>query len=183
VALVGQYGLERLENGRVVVDPSVAPYRDAIASAAAELERELAGLLIERKGGLAVTVHWRTQPERKDDAIAAAARIAGRHGLAVSPGRAAIELRAPVPIDKGSAVSALLTRSRIACFAGDDRADVEAFVALARLVDAGRLETGIRIAVRSAESPRELIERADLVVEGPPGLVALLDDLAMALDG
>ena len=34
---------------------------------------------------------------------------------------------------------------------------------------------GLRIAVRSAESPPELLELADLVVDGPPGLRTLLE--------
>jgi len=32
--------------------------------------------------------------------------------------------------------------------------------------------------VRSAEAPDELLERADLVVDGPLGAVRLLDELA-----
>jgi len=35
-----------------------------------------------------------------------------------------------------------------------------------------------RIAVRSAEAPRALLERADVVVDGPTGLAALLTQLA-----
>jgi trehalose 6-phosphate phosphatase len=34
---------------------------------------------------------------------------------------------------------------------------------------------GLRVAVRSAETPPELLEAADLVVDGPEGVLALLE--------
>ena len=40
--LVGQYGLETLVDGRVVVDASVTPYLDAVAAAAEEAAADLA---------------------------------------------------------------------------------------------------------------------------------------------
>ncbi|HEY4401944.1 MAG TPA: trehalose-phosphatase, partial [Acidimicrobiia bacterium] len=67
-----------------------------------------------------------------------------------------------------------------ACFAGDDRGDLDAFAALARLQAEGRLETAVRIAVGSAEAPPELLARADLVVDGPAGLVSVLEALGRA---
>jgi len=36
----------------------------------------------------------------------------------------------------------------------------------------------VRVAVRSAEAPEELLAQADLVVDGPPGLRELLERLA-----
>jgi trehalose 6-phosphate phosphatase len=38
--------------------------------------------------------------------------------------------------------------------------------------------SGLRVAVRSAEAPPDLLAEADLVVEGPPGLRELLRWLA-----
>jgi trehalose 6-phosphate phosphatase len=180
LSLVGQYGLERREDGGIVVDPRIVPYRDAIAAAADEAERTLAGLLVERKEGVAVTVHWRATPARSDEATRRVDEIAARHGLTVYATRQARELRPPVPVDKGTAVEALLGPRWLAaaCFAGDDRGDVPAFDALDRLVNDGRLGTAVRIAVRSGEAPPELLARADVVVEGPPGLAHLLADLA-----
>ena len=77
LTLVGQYGLERMVDGRAVVDPRAEPYLDAVASAAEELERELPDLHVERKAGVAVTVHWRTAAERESDAVEVVDRIAG----------------------------------------------------------------------------------------------------------
>ena len=85
LTLVGQYGLERMIDGRAVVDARAEPYLDAVAAAADEIERELPDLLVERKAGVAVTVHWRTAPEREADAVAVVSRIARRHSLTVYP--------------------------------------------------------------------------------------------------
>jgi trehalose 6-phosphate phosphatase len=183
VTLVGQYGLERLADGHLVVDPRVEPYLPAIAAAADDIERELPDLLVERKGGLAVTVHWRTAPEREAEAISAVDRIAQRYGLTVYATRKAREVRPPIPVDKGSAVDTLLEGIAAACFAGDDRGDLPAFAALERAVAERRLPHAARIAVGSKESPPELLAEADIVVDGPAGLVALLEELADAVTG
>jgi trehalose 6-phosphate phosphatase len=180
VAFVGQYGLERMVDGREVVDARVEPFLPAVAAAADEVERELPGLLVERKGGLAVTVHWRTAPEREGDAVAAVERIAERHGLIVMPTRMARELRPPVSADKGTAVVSLLDGIASACFAGDDHGDIPAFEALDRLAARGALEHAARIVVRSSETAPDLLAHADIVVDGPPGLVSLLEQLADA---
>jgi trehalose 6-phosphate phosphatase len=180
LTLVGQYGLERMVDGRAVVDARAEPYLGAIAAAADDVERELPDLLVERKAGVAVTVHWRTNPEREAHAIEIVDGIARRHGLVVYPTKMARELRPPVPADKGTAVEALLAGSRHACFAGDDRGDLDAFAAVARLASAGRLADAVRIAVGSTEAPPELLAQADLVVDGPAGLVSVLEELARA---
>jgi soluble P-type ATPase len=49
---------------------------------------------------------------------------------------------------------------------GDDRTDLDAF-----------REATIKIAVRSAEGPPELIEQADACVDGPDQVVELLASL------
>ena len=181
LTLVGQYGLERLERGTVVEDARVAPFVEAVAAAADEAERELPGLLVERKGRIAVTVHWRTSPERDAEAVARTDEIARRHGLTVYATRMARELRPPVPVDKGTAVEALLDGYDAAVFAGDDRGDLPAYDALDRLAAAGRLGAAVRVAVDSAEAPPELLARADLVVDGPVALAAALGALADAV--
>ena len=180
LTLVGQYGLERMVDGRAVVDPRAERYLDAVASAADEVEHELPDLHVERKADIAVTVHWRTAPERETRAVEVVDRIARHHGLAVYPTKMAREVRPPVPADKGTAVEALVDGVANACFAGDDRGDLDAFAALARLEAAGRLEHAVRIAVGSAEAPPELIAQAELVVDGPGGLVSVLEELADA---
>ena len=53
-----------------------------------------------------------------------------------------------------------------------------AFAAGTRLIGEGQLGHLVRVAVRSAETPGELLDHADLTVDGPDGTLALLADLA-----
>lgn len=179
VALVGQYGLERVVDGEVVVDPRVTPYLRGVADAAAEAEERWPELRIERKGELAFTVHWRTRPDLAPTPTELA-RLADRHGLVTQPGRRACELRTPVSMDKGKAVSELLGTGTCdaGVFVGDDVGDLAAFDALDRRHEHSDSKFGIvRVAVRSPEAPTGLLERADVVVDGPEGVAHFLSSL------
>lgn len=185
VELVGQYGLERRVDGRTVIEPAALPYRDAVAAAAAEAERRWPDLLVERKGEIATTVHWRAVGDGGESVASDIEALGAELGLAVYPTRMARELRPPIPVDKGSAVRALLgdaPAATRAAFAGDDRGDLPALDALDALEAEGRLTRVVRIAVRSTEVPGALIERADLVVDGPAGLLEWLRALADAVE-
>jgi trehalose 6-phosphate phosphatase len=59
---------------------------------------------------------------------------------------------------------------------GDDRGDLPAYDALDRMAAQG--VHALRVAVASDEAPAELLARADLVLDGPPAVVALLRRLA-----
>jgi trehalose 6-phosphate phosphatase len=89
-------------------------------------------------------------------------------------------VRPPVEFDKGRAVRKLVERasSRAALFAGDDTTDLDAFEALRRLQEEGALKTSILVGVRSDEGPPEIVERADLVVDGVDGFTQVLAALA-----
>jgi trehalose 6-phosphate phosphatase len=181
VTVVGQYGLEHDAGGVVTSDPRAALYEAAVAAAAAEAAARWPALLVERKGRIAVTVHWRTAPDHAPDP-AALADLARDHGLARFAGRMACELRPPLPVDKGTAVAALLaevTDVRAAAFAGDDHGDLAAFTALGAWSAAGpEVRTALRVVVASDESPADLLAAADLVVAGPAALAAELTALA-----
>lgn len=192
VVYAGIYGLERFEiagpdapdgrgPGRVVVDPTVAEWSPVVAHLAEAAQAALPGVFVERKGAVSVTLHWRTAPERGDDAQAWAAAAATRHGLHLVPGRMAVELRPPVPVDKGTTVAALARDADVAAFAGDDAGDLPAFAALRRFEADGEITAAITIGVRSDESPAD-IARQDVVVEGPEGLAVLLAAVADAFD-
>ncbi len=62
------------------------------------------------------------------------------------------------------------------CFAGDDIGDLPAFAALGRLAAAG--VATLAVAVGGPETPEAVLAAADIVVDGPPGLLALLEALA-----
>jgi trehalose 6-phosphate phosphatase len=178
---VGTYGLERIVHGAVVLDERVRPHLDAVARAADDAEAALPGLRVERKGGVAVTVHWRDQPERGDEVTRWAMATAPRLGLeAPMRGRMAVELRPPVPVDKGTTVAELARGCSAAAFAGDDVGDLPAFAALRGLVADGVLAHAVSIGVTSDESPPE-VRAADVVVDGPGGLAAVLDAVSDAI--
>jgi trehalose 6-phosphate phosphatase len=149
----------------------------------------LAALLAEAPEGVAVedkeqalVVHFRRAAE--PDAAFQAYRepitaIANEVGLEPHPGRRVLELRPP-GFDKGGALRGLVDerQARAVLFAGDDVGDLPAFDA----VEAGR-RTGVPGLLVCSASPEVtgIAERADLVVEGPAGVVDLLDRLAGVL--
>jgi trehalose 6-phosphate phosphatase len=65
-------------------------------------------------------------------------------------------------------------------FAGDDVGDLDAFEALRTLRDAGTWTCGV--ASRGPELPTEVEAAADLVVDGPEGIAALLAEIADRLE-
>jgi trehalose 6-phosphate phosphatase len=130
----------------------------------------------------AIVVHTRRVPDRErwTDAVDRTARqIAEEHGLEIIPGKMVWELRPPVRGDKGDAVRRVVAESgaRGVVVVGDDLGDLPAFAAVAELVAQGH--DGLRVAVRSAESPPELLASADVVLEGPEGVLDFLRRLAV----
>uniref|UniRef100_UPI000AC2FA99 trehalose-phosphatase n=2 Tax=Streptomyces TaxID=1883 RepID=UPI000AC2FA99 len=127
----------------------------------------------------AVAVHTRraTDPQAAFEALRAPlADLAHRHGLIVEPGRLVLELRPP-GMDKGVALRDHLTRTdaESVLYAGDDLGDLPAFAAVEKLRTEGT--PGLLVCSGSAEVT-ELSERADLVVDGPAGVVGLLAAIA-----
>jgi trehalose 6-phosphate phosphatase len=181
VTYIGQYGLQRWVGGEVVTDPRVEPYLGPIEKVAEAATRELPGVLVERKDGVAVVLHWRRRPDLEAQARAWVARAAAGSGLELHPAKMAAEVRPPVPMDKGDVVRELCAGLEAAAFAGDDVGDLSAFDALDELRRAGRLGHAVRLAVRSTEEPPELFARSDAQVDGPAGLAAALADLADAI--
>jgi trehalose 6-phosphate phosphatase len=183
LVLAGLYGMEFLIDGERRVDPRAVPFAGAVAAAADEADARLPGMVVERKAGVSVTLHWRMQPDRADDVLGVAAELGRDHGLAQWQTRYAVELRPPVAIDKGTAVDELIEGYSIAAFVGDDIGDVAAFDALARAAAEGRLQRAVRIGVRSPEMPESLPDAVDCLVDGPVAVVASLAEIARRLAG
>jgi trehalose 6-phosphate phosphatase len=129
--------------------------------------------------GTALAVHTR----RTADPAAALALLreplgclADRAALTLEPGRLVLELRPP-GMDKGMALRALAQEraARSVLFSGDDLGDLTAFAAIRRLRADGI--PGCAVASASTETP-QVADAADLVVDGPPGIVRLLSALA-----
>lgn len=177
LTLVGQYGMERWRDGGVVVDDRAIEFVAVIAELAFRADAELPGIYVERKGQVAVTLHWRRRPAMESETQRWAAAAAQQYAVAVYPTRMAVELRPPIPVDKGAALAELVAGLEAALFAGDDHGDLSAFATLGRLRDEGRLDRIVRVAVHSDEEPAELRDRTDIGVDGPAGLVAFLRKL------
>ncbi len=186
ISYLGSHGAEILRAGwtEPVVDPELEDWTQRIHEFAREADTaELRRLRVrlEDKGPI-VAFHWRGAPDEEAAraAIDAVAARAEGVGLRTHWGRKVVEVRPPVRIDKGAGIETFLTDTDVdvAMYVGDDRTDLDAFHALVRLADDGRISRAIRVGVRSDEGPSEIIEEADLVVDGTDGVVELLAALA-----
>jgi trehalose 6-phosphate phosphatase len=184
--VLGHYGWERWQDG-ALTSPAPPP---GVAAARTELPAVLAdagappGTWTEDKV-IAVAVHTRraADPQGALEMLRGPlTALAERTGLAVEPGRLVIELRPP-GTDKGTALSALITERSpgSVMFGGDDLGDLAAFGAVRALRASGL--PGLTVCSGSAETAAELLGSADLVVDGPDGIIALLDGLAEAVGG
>ena len=174
---LGLYGFERI-SGRcpgVETRPAVEAWRAAVTAAADEAEAAGSSAAVERKG-LTVTLHYRSTPESAAGVDELASELAARHGLQAHPGKMSVELRPPVDVDKGTVVLELSAGLAAVAFAGDDIGDLPAFAALSALRAAGKAT--LSIASGGPETPPEVIAAADVTVDGPDGILAVLRDLA-----
>lgn len=183
--VLGHYGAQRWHDGELsarAATPGVQAAREALPGLLAALHAP-DGTVIEDKG-TALAVHTR----RTADPAAALAllreplqRLASGNSLTVEPGRMVLELRPP-GMDKGAALRQLAAErgARSVLFCGDDLGDLAAFAAIGQLRTAG--VPGCAVASLSTESPR-VAEAADVVVDGPPGIVRFLSALAGSLPG
>ena len=181
--VLGHYGWQRWQGG-AVTGPEPPP---AVQAARQDLPGVLSqagapdGTWVEDKGhALAVHTRRAADPESALRLLRGPlGDLAARLGLAAEPGRMVIELRPP-GVDKGTALTGLV-RERAAgtvVFCGDDLGDLPAFAAVRALRADG--VPGCAVASASAESP-QVAAAADLVVEGPEGIVALLAAIAAEL--
>jgi trehalose 6-phosphate phosphatase len=171
ITYAGSHGAELLEPGEseATVSPAFAEWEPRVRGFVAE--RDVGDLRVEHKGAI-VALHWRGVEGAEERARAIAAE-AEAEGFALHWGRKVLEIRPPIEVNKGQAVTELIRRHglRSALFAGDDATDLDAFRAL-DAVD------GVRVGVRSDEGPAAIVERADLVVDGPEGFAEVLAALA-----
>lgn len=171
VRLLGVYGLEDADHERVS-----GAFLERVRSAAAVVPVAW----VEDKGA-AVAVHYRAAPDHvaaRERLMGHLAPLADAEGLELVEGKMVLELMPTDHPRKGGAVLRLAEEVglRAVLFAGDDVADIEAFRALDRLESGGT--SVVRVAVRGPETPAALLDAADVVVDGPPGLIDLLRRLA-----
>ncbi len=166
----GLYGLQgELDEAAHALAPEV------IAAAAAVPQA-----WVEEKG-ISLAVHYRQAPEpprARSTLVAALEPLAATAGLELVEGKMVLELVPAGRPMKGGTVERVAAELNLAAalFAGDDVADIDAFRALERLAARGLV--AVRVAVRGDETPDALLATADVVVDGPAGLVELLGELA-----
>jgi trehalose 6-phosphate phosphatase len=173
--LSGLYGLEVVRDGRRNDHPSGGMWREVIDDVATVSRANgPTGMRVESKG-LSLTLHYRGHPELEAPIRALAERQAARSGLSIRPARMSFELHPPIAADKGTALREVAAGLAAVCFLGDDVGDLPAFAELERLTRDG--VATVRVAVRSDEAPNELLDAADVVVDGPEGARDLLQEL------
>lgn len=184
MTVLGQYGVERwdAEGDRFDVPPTPEGIVHVKEELPGLLDRlELGDARVEDKGR-AIGVHTRELTE----AAAAFERLrepltelADRYELRLEPGKNVWEIRAP-GVDKGDALRAIIAEkgASVVIFAGDDLGDLPAFEAVEALREQG--VPGLLVCSASHEEDA-LSERADLVLDGPPGVATWLDRLADSL--
>jgi trehalose 6-phosphate phosphatase len=173
VEIVGTHGLE---DARTMADEILDEIR-AVASAV--------GAWVEPKGA-AAAVHFRALEDPEAAETASSGRlavIAATYDLEVVPGKRILELAPAGRPRKGGAVERIATDRELGAvlFAGDDVGDLDAFAGLDRLRTRGLWTCAV--AAGGRETPVEVLAAADLVLEGPGGVAALLASIADELEG
>jgi trehalose 6-phosphate phosphatase len=145
-------------------------------------EKELAdqpGILIERKriGG---AIHYRLSPDpeqAREHILSLLEQPVQQSGLHLSEGKRMFEIRPAFAIDKGKALLRFVERFAVqgAMFAGDDRTDLDAMLALKRLRAQG-IET-LAVTVQHHDTLPVLLEQADILVQEVEGMAELLREI------
>lgn len=179
----GNHGLERWDivHGYRSEAEGFAP---SIAEVRAELERQVKGMpgvQIEDKR-IVISIHYRLaseEPSIREKLLILAESLA--KGLLITEGKKVIELRPPVAVNKGTVVRNLITEYGLngIVYIGDDLTDIDAFNALRNARHSG--VHAAAVAVGGPEAKEELLALADLELDGPSDVGALLQELAWQL--
>lgn len=183
VWVIGNHGIETTSpGGEAVVDASAAPFREALATTAAELRAVLGsipGVRVEDKVWT-LSIHYRLADPAVEPRLRTTIDEAGhKHGLRMIRGKKIFELRPPIHVHKGTAVVAL---SRMLAgpqldaslfYAGDDRTDEDAFRSLRTTAP-----HAVTVRVGEAADDQTAATAAEFTVPSEGALRELLDWLA-----
>jgi trehalose 6-phosphate phosphatase len=187
IAYLGSHGSEVLMPGSITpqLDRELQAWTRRVQNFAEDaFSEELRRLRVRLEDKEAIAaLHWRGVPDEEEAqaAVEAVAAAAERAGFTAHWGRKVLEIRPPVRIDKGAGLVGLLGETDLAAavYVGDDVTDLDAFRGLTELQERGRLGYAVRVAVRSDETPSELEQEADTLVDGPEGVRGLLRALLL----
>ena len=188
-AYVGTHGLETMApGGSVSIEPQAERYVAAIHEVAEQAARDLdcegLGIVLEDKRTV-LAIHYRLAADAaatRHEILARVVAPARERGLAVATGHFAFEVRPPLPFTKGIAVRRLLSAgdflSAMGC--GDDLTDITAFAAIHDWGERDARRTSCAVAAVTDETPRPVLEAADVLVRATPGVREVLARLARA---
>ncbi|MEI6452227.1 MAG: trehalose-phosphatase, partial [Actinomycetes bacterium] len=191
-AYVGTHGLELMApDGRVLTEPQaeryIAEVQEVAAAAARDLDCEALGVVLENKRTV-LAVHYRLAADAartRHEILTRVVEPARRRGLAISTGHFLFEVRPPLPFTKGTATRRLLAGGDYlaALFCGDDLTDVAGFKALHDWATRDARRVACALAAVTAETPRAVIDEADVLVRATPGVYEALTRLLAAVGG
>lgn len=192
ITYIGNHGLEWCDGlpttHTIKLLPEAEPYVDPgkrlLDFAQEHLVPEIPGLIVQRKsvGG---TLHYRLAPDPEQARariLSALAEPARQQQMRIDEGKRAVEILAPLTVNKGQALRRYVEHFglRSVIFAGDDRTDLNGFLEIERLRQDGL--AALAVAVKHHDTLPELLEHADVVVQGVEEMVQLLEQITMFLD-
>lgn len=180
IRLFGQYGMESFVDGALVTDPGADRFRTVIAGLARRAREELpAGVMVEDKG-VALSLHYRNAQGRRHEVERWSRRAAEASGAAIQEGRMVVELKPPDGPDKGDIVASQVDHFRCGWYFGDDVSDISAFGALKQRTQADPDFLAVTVAVHNPESGDQVGADADIVLDGPLDVSAVMRRVAEA---
>lgn len=186
LAYIGNHGFETMLPGRTLVVAAEAQPYIGVVRELLEYVRSLpdmvdSGIMLEDKT-VTMSFHYRRAPDPDRARALIQEKLIPKIeelGLRAREGRKVLEVRPPVPIDKGVAVGRLLDQlgALKAIYAGDDTTDIDALKELAKR-KRRKHNFMAGIGVISDEMPAELPRYCDLLVDRLSGMELVLQILA-----
>jgi len=162
----------------------IAPIHDLLNLAEQQLS-DLPGVIVERKriGG---AIHYRLSPDHEQARATILARLTQptqTANLRLSEGKCVVEIKTPLNINKGRALRTFVEQFSLQgiLFAGDDRTDLDAILAIESLRQEGLKQQALSIVVQHPDTPPELLAHADIIVQEVEGMTHLLADIIQTL--
>lgn len=185
--IVGNHGLEWFDGGeRFDHEAGIAAEEGIRRTLDRSRERMQAigsvdGMLFENKR-LSASIHFRNAPDPIEVGVQLLPIVeeeAAKNGLRVSGGKMLIELRPEASVSKGTALEQIIRTRNLkgAIFFGDDVTDVDGFRALHSIREEGTATT-VAVGIRSPDVHPDVLEAADVVLEGVPDMVDVLHRIA-----
>lgn len=190
LVVVGNHGLEWVVRGDHQAHEAGIEAESAVKAALAEIRERIEhdrladGVIFEDKR-LSASIHYRMAPNQKQVGsvlVPLARRVAANHGLRLTEGKFIVELRPMAEVSKGTAMHQLQREFGLASmvFLGDDLTDVDGFLALKALREAGTCDT-LAVGVIGTDSHPTVGEAADIALTEVTGVSEFLEHLVPAL--